>query len=145
MKSEKELLATHTEWLNGELKAKSAELMRVQSEQSSEVTTLQVCPRATSSHLQQTVESLQSEKVIISKSLSTLKEQNEDLHSKFDHTLQKVADLKEQLALQEDQFRDELNKKERLISSFTEKSTEDDKKILRLEHSVAVCILSFSS
>lgn len=42
IKNEKELLATHTEWLNGELTTKSAELLRIQSERSSQITSLEV-------------------------------------------------------------------------------------------------------
>lgn len=42
VKSEKELLTTHTEWLNSELTRKSAELLRIQSERNTQISTLEV-------------------------------------------------------------------------------------------------------
>eukprot|EP01126_Amoeba_proteus_P000284 TRINITY_DN10091_c0_g1_i2.p1 TRINITY_DN10091_c0_g1~~TRINITY_DN10091_c0_g1_i2.p1 ORF type:complete len:625 (-),score=178.60 TRINITY_DN10091_c0_g1_i2:112-1986(-) len=120
-----EMLTSHVEWLNNELATKSSDLLRLESERLLQVESLEV-----------KLTELTSERDCLLKSLSSMKEQNEQLQSQLTEKMKKMCSIQEDHVLQEERMKDELSKKEKLIITLKDKSSIDNKKRIQLEHTI---------
>ncbi|XP_040895919.1 translocated promoter region b, nuclear basket protein isoform X2 [Toxotes jaculatrix] len=125
MEQEKELLHGQTSWLNEELKAKSEELLSLSRQKGNEILELKC-----------TLENKEDELNRLQDQVASLKTSNENLQKQNEDMISKLKDAKEQQAIMEEKFRNELNANIKLSNLYKGAAADSEAKSEELSRAV---------
>ncbi|XP_045063646.1 nucleoprotein TPR-like isoform X2 [Coregonus clupeaformis] len=125
MEQEKELLQGQTAWLNGELKAKSEELLAMSRQKGNEILELKC-----------SLENKEDEMNRVQDQVNSLKTSNESLQKQTEDMIIKLKEAKEQHASMEDKFRNELNANIKLSNLYKGAAADSESKSEELSGAV---------
>ncbi|XP_048255424.1 nucleoprotein TPR-like isoform X4 [Haliotis rufescens] len=122
---EKEHMQKQMDWLNGELKSKTNDLINVKKERASKLLDVQ-------SKLDEKVEELNHMQL----SLDSLKKSKEEQALRIDFLIQKVKDTRDAQTQSDEQFRQEIAAQGKLVQLYKTSSEEGDTKVTELTRAV---------
>ncbi|KAK6308858.1 hypothetical protein J4Q44_G00203210 [Coregonus suidteri] len=125
MEQEKELLQGQTAWLNGELKAKSEELLAMSRQKGNEILELKC-----------SLENKEDEMNRVQDQVNSLKTSNESLQKQTEDMIIKLKEAKEQHASMEEKFRNELNANIKLSNLYKGAAADSESKSEELSGAV---------
>ncbi|XP_071262532.1 nucleoprotein TPR-like isoform X1 [Salvelinus alpinus] len=125
MEQEKELLQGQTAWLNGELKAKSEELLALSRQKGNEILELKC-----------SLENKEDELNRVQDQVTSLKTSSESLQKQTEDMISKLKEAKEQHASMEEKFRNELNANIKLSNLYKGAAADSESKSEELSGAV---------
>ncbi|XP_036824387.1 nucleoprotein TPR isoform X4 [Oncorhynchus mykiss] len=125
MAQEKELLQDQTAWLNGELKAKSEELLALSRQKGNEILELKC-----------SLENKEDELNRVQDQVTSLKTSSESLQKQTEDMISKLKEAKEQHASMEEKFRNELNANIKLSNLYKGAAADSESKSEELSGAV---------
>nr|XP_029542330.1 nucleoprotein TPR-like isoform X10 [Oncorhynchus nerka] len=125
MAQEKELLQDQTAWLNGELKAKSEELLALSRQKGNEILELKC-----------SLENKEDELNRVQEQVTSLKTSSESLQKQTEDMISKLKEAKEQHASMEEKFRNELNANIKLSNLYKGAAADSESKSEELSGAV---------
>uniref|UniRef100_A0A3B4WVR4 Nucleoprotein TPR n=1 Tax=Seriola lalandi dorsalis TaxID=1841481 RepID=A0A3B4WVR4_SERLL len=125
MEQEKELLHGQTSWLNGELKAKSEEMLSLSRQKGNEILELKC-----------TLENKEDELNRLQDQVASLKTSNDNLQKQNEDMISKLKETKEQQATMEEKFRNELNANIKLSNLYKGAAADSEAKSEELSRAV---------
>ncbi|XP_064845440.1 nucleoprotein TPR-like isoform X2 [Oncorhynchus masou masou] len=125
MAQEKELLQDQTAWLNGELKAKSEELLALSRQKGNEILELKC-----------RLENKEDELNRVQDQVTSLKTSSESLQKQTEDMISKLKEAKEQHASMEEKFRNELNANIKLSNLYKGAAADSESKSEELSGAV---------
>uniref|UniRef100_A0A673VVE2 Nucleoprotein TPR n=1 Tax=Salmo trutta TaxID=8032 RepID=A0A673VVE2_SALTR len=125
MEQEKELLQGQTAWLNGELKAKSEELLALSRQKGNEILELKC-----------SLENKEDELNRVQDQVTSLKTSSESLQKQTEDMISKLKEAKEQHASMEEKFRNELNANIKLSNLYKVSAADSESKSEELSGAV---------
>ncbi|XP_056234466.1 translocated promoter region b, nuclear basket protein [Seriola aureovittata] len=125
MEQEKELLHGQTSWLNGELKAKSEEMLSLSRQKGNEILELKC-----------TLENKEDELNRLQDQVASLKTSNDNLQKQNEDMISKLKEAKEQQATMEEKFRNELNANIKLSNLYKGAAADSEAKSEELSRAV---------
>ena len=117
-----ELLKKNSEWLESELKTKTADFQKFRKDKAAQVSTLQ-----------RELEDALSSAEMTKRSADTLRQRYGDVSKKAEEALQRIKDLQEKLVTQEEAFRAEMSSQQRLAQLWEESAKGARVRVAQLE------------
>ncbi|XP_060686286.1 translocated promoter region b, nuclear basket protein isoform X2 [Hemiscyllium ocellatum] len=125
LEQEKELLTNQNTWLNAELKTKTDELLKLRREKSNEILELKC-----------SLETKKDEMCSMDEQMQTLKVTKENFEKQIEELMSKLKESKEQSAVMEERFRNELNAHVKLSNLYKGSADDAEAKATELTRAV---------
>ncbi|XP_072429722.1 nucleoprotein TPR-like isoform X4 [Chiloscyllium punctatum] len=125
LEQEKELLTNQNSWLNAELKTKTDELLELRREKSNEILELRC-----------SLETKKDEMCSMDEQMQTLKVTKENFEKQIEELMSKLKESKEQSAVMDERFRNELNAHVKLSNLYKGSADDAEAKATELTRAV---------
>jgi len=122
LQQEIELLKKNNEWLESELKTKTAEFQKFRKEKAAQISTLQ-----------REYEDALSTAEMAKRSVENIKQRYEEVSKKLEDALQKIKDLQEKSVTQEEAFRAEMSSQKRLAQLYEQNAKQHRDRVAQVE------------